>query len=389
MKKKIMLVTSTRADWGLLRPLALRIEEREDLSLFLVATGTHLLREYGYTLDEIIRDGFVLSACPDIMERGRGECNTALTIAGTIREFTPLIAEQKPDMAVLLGDRYEIFRVAVAASALSVPIAHISGGDVTWGAKDDFYRHCITKMASLHFPSCADSAKRLIQLGEDPETVFNFGGLGNENIKETRLLTLRELEEFLGISPLCPFALITLHPETRTGSDLAGVAGSLFESMEKRGLKIVATGSNADRGGKKINDTLKKLCRESGGRAKFFMSLGAKRYLSCLKYARLEAGNSSSGVVETPVYKTPAVNIGDRQGGRYIPRNVINCPRDPRRIDARVERALSEDFLKVCRGAENPYDAGVKASRCMAREISKFLSSPAKIKKFRDIDFDI
>lgn len=367
-----MIVTSTRADWGLLRPVARRIQNTDGLSLFLAVTGTHLLADFGATVSEIKADGFEPGAEIDIMKFGFDQVGTARTIAYTIEKFTELLNSIRPDILLLLGDRYEIFAVATAASALSVPIAHISGGDVTTGAKDDFYRHCISKMAAVHFPSCADSAQRLIQLGEEPDRVFNVGGLGNENIKNVQLMPLKRLEESLEFKNLVPFALITYHPETQKDESPRQDMENLFSALDETDLNLIFTKSNADAGGRLINSMVDEYCAKNSHRAKAFYSLGLKRYLSAMKYTRVVIGNSSSGVVETPAFGTPTVNIGDRQKGRFIAENVICTTARRQDILDGIQKALSEQFRQRCKNVTNPYDAGVKTSEKIAEILRDF-----------------
>ena len=387
MKKKIMVVTSTRADWGLLKPVAEKIEKSDKLSLCLVVTGTHLLSQFGNTVSEIEADGFSDYITADIFKFGFGEKESALTIGYTVTAFTQIISRQKPDLVLVLGDRYEIFAVACRAAALSVPLAHISGGDVTLGAKDDFYRHCITKMSNLHFPSNPDSYRRVIQMGEDPATVFKVGGLGNENIKNAPLMSKEELEQNLEFSLQKPYALITYHPETRGGLDPVEGVHNLLRALDKTDINLIFTASNADAYGDVINKEILHYCMKNPGRAVLYASLGMKRYLSAMKYASLVLGNSSSGVVETPAFKVPTVNIGDRQRGRYIAKNVITTGTDTDSILAGIEMALSEGFKEKCRQAENPYDAGTPASVGIVKGIEDYLSSPHNTaKKFYDIN---
>lgn len=385
--KKIMVVTSTRRDWGLLRPVVKRIQESDKLELCLVVTGTHLLEKYGSTVTEIENDGFPIAHRVDIMKFGFGEYETAQTIAYTIQAFSRLLKKDRPDMLVMLGDRYEMFAVATAAATLSVPLAHISGGDVTVGAKDDFYRHCMTKMSNLHFPSCADSAKRVIQLGENPASVHNVGGLGNENIHNVPLLSLEELEKSLGFENLVPFALITYHPETQKGTDPAEEMAKMLSALDKtEGINLIFTKSNADAGGDVINSMVDDYCEKNSHRAKAFFSLGLKRYLSAMKYTSLVLGNSSSGVVETPAFGTPAVNIGDRQKGRFIAENVIQTTGETDSILNGIRRALSDEHREICKRVTNPYYAGCTASEEIVRIITEYVYSDNNtIKIFYDL----
>ncbi len=384
--KKIMVVTSTRADYGLLRPLIKRINDSESLELCLVATGTHLLDKFGNTIQEIEQDGFPISYRVDIMKFGSGQYETAQTIAYTIQSFSELFKKDTPDMLVILGDRYEIFAVVTAAATLSIPVAHISGGDITVGAKDDFYRHCITKMSNLHFASCADSAKRIIQLGEQPDTVFNVGGLGNENIHNVMLMSIEELENSLEFKNLEPFMLITYHPETQKNSEPEEEMLKLLKALDKTNINLIFTKSNADAGGEKLNRMIDEYCTKNSSRAKAFFSLGLKRYLSAMKYTSLVIGNSSSGVVETPAFGTPTVNIGDRQKGRFIAENVIQTTGETESILDGIQKGLSEEFRKSCKHVTNPYYAGFLTSEKIEQVITEYVyGEHSTVKTFYDL----
>lgn len=389
MSKRIAVVTSTRADYGLLRPVISRISESSELELSLIVTGTHLLDSFGRTISEIEKDGFPIRHEVDIMKFGFTREGNARTIGYTVERFTDIWSKDRPDAVLVLGDRYEIFAVATAASALSIPIAHISGGDVTKGAKDDFYRHCITKMSSIHFPSCADSRKRIIQLGEGPESVHNVGGLGNENIKKVPLMSLDEFRESIGWPQLGRFALITYHPVTALSRDVSGDMERFLNALEKTGLDLLFTKSNRDAGGETINRMIDQFCDLHPDRSRAFYSLGLKRYLSAMKYCTLVAGNSSSGVVETPAFGKATVNVGERQDGRYIAENVICCDVTEESISNALSKALSEEHQKRCTHVTNPYDAGVETSSEIVRILTRFLTGDIPLKSFHDVEFEI
>ena len=249
--KNITIITSTRAEYGLLRPVIQKVAAAQDLQLQLVVTGAHLCARFGNTVQEIEADGLPIAARLPIFEEENPNEPVALTIARTITVFDGYFAAHRPDAVLLLGDRFEIFAVAAAAAARHIPIAHISGGDVTLGAADEYYRHCITKMAALHFPSCAESAARLVRMGEAPETVFCVGGLGDENIRTLPKMTRQELCASTGFDLMQPFAIVTYHPETSaTAGDPAAQADALCAAMEAvPGVFWLITGSNADAGG--------------------------------------------------------------------------------------------------------------------------------------------
>ncbi len=383
--KKIMVVTSTRAEYGLLKPVIKKINEDNNLELFLVATGTHVSKNHGETKAEIIKDGFLISAQVDILKYNTDDLGIAKTIAYTTEAFAELMAKVKPDLVLVLGDRYEIFAVSTSAASLSIPLAHISGGDVTIGAKDDFYRHCITKMANLHFPSTNESYNRLLQMGESKEFVFNVGGLGHENITSIPLMDLNSLSKSLEFDLQKDFALITYHPETQKNTDVSIDMNNLFSALDKTDLNLIFTKANADAGGETINKMIDDYCYKNQNRAKAFFSLGLLRYLSAMKYTKVVIGNSSSGVVETPSFKTPCVNIGDRQKGRYIAENVISCTSNSDDIFKSINKAITKDFLAIANKANNPYDNNLIPSSEIVFKIKDYLKeNKNQIKVFND-----
>ena len=355
----ITVVTATRAEYGLLRPVIQKLAASRALTLQLVVTGAHLCPRLGATVAEIEADGLPIAARLPIFSDDAGE-PAARTIARTLTVFDDHFAARRPDAVLLLGDRFEIFAVAAAAAARHIPIAHISGGDVTLGAADEYYRHCITKMAAVHFPSCADSARRLVRMGEDPARVFCVGGLGDENIRTLPKMTRQELCESTGFDLMQPFALVTFHPETGAGApDPAVQSAALCRAMDAvENVFWLITGSNADAGGQVCTAAMQAFAAAHPGRAGFVQSLGLRRYLSAMQYAALVAGNSSSGVVETPTFGVPAVNIGSRQAGRILCANVLSCPGGAAAIEAALRTALTPAFAAKAKTARSPYFGG-------------------------------
>jgi len=367
-KKRLAVITGTRAEYGLLRPVLFKLLASKEIEPLLVVTGAHLSADYGNTVKEIEADELPIAARIDILKFGRGPLALPDTVAYTVQQFARWFAEHKPDGVLVLGDRYEIFAAAQAAAMMAVPIAHISGGDVTLGAADDYYRHCITKMASLHFPSCEEYARRVIRMGEDPRRVFNVGGLGDENIRTMPKMSLAELSESIGFDLSRPYGLVTFHPETAPGAPApAAQMAALLAAMEavhaETGLRYVITKSNADAGGAEINAMIDAWAAEHGEFAAAYTSLGVKRYLSAMQYAAAVIGNSSSGVVETPTFGVPTVNIGDRQAGRIICDNVICCPADEAAITAALHRAVSPAFAAQAKKTVSPYNGGDTSAR--------------------------
>ncbi len=381
--KNITIITSTRAEYGLLRPVIQKVAAAQNLQLQLVVTGAHLCARFGNTVQEIEADGLPIAARLPIFEEENPDEPVALTIARTITVFDGYFAAHRPDAVLLLGDRFEIFAVATAAAARHIPIAHISGGDVTLGAADEYYRHCITKMAALHFPSCAESAARLVRMGEAPETVFCVGGLGDENIRTLPKMTRQELCASTGFDLMQPFAIVTYHPETSAAAgDPAAQADALCAAMEAvPGVFWLITGSNADAGGAVCTAKMQAFAAAHPQRAGFINSLGLKRYLSAMQCAALVVGNSSSGVVETPTFGVPTVNIGSRQAGRIICQNVLCCAAAAPAIEATLRRALTPEFSAVAHTAQSPYNGGDTSGK-ICRVLAQF--DFAKPKTFYD-----
>ena len=365
--RSICVVTATRAEYGLLRPVVQKLAASADLQLRLVVTGAHLCPRLGLTVTEIEKDGFAIDARLPIFTDDAAE-PVAQTIARTLTVFDEYFAQNVPDCLLVLGDRFEIFAVATAAAARHIPIAHISGGDVTLGAADEYYRHCISKMAAVHFASCADSAARLVRLGEAPDRVFCVGGLGDENIRTLPKLSREALCESTGFALMQPFALVTYHPETSADAGSpAAQSQALCRAMESvPGIFWLMTGSNADAGGQICSDTLRAFAAAHPDRAAFVQNLGLQRYLSAMQYASLVAGNSSSGVVETPTFRVPTVNIGKRQAGRIVCANVLGCTPDADAIAAAMRKALSPEFAAVAATAKSPYNGGDTSAKICA-----------------------
>lgn len=365
--RTVCIVTATRAEYGLLRPVIQRVAASDALALQLVVTGAHLCPRLGETVREIEKDGLSIAARLPIFSDDADE-PVAKTIARTMEIFDDYFAAHRPDAVLLLGDRFEIFAVAAAAAARHIPIAHISGGDVTLGAADEYYRHCISKMAAVHFPSCADSAARLVRMGEAPNTVFCVGGLGDENIRTMPKMSRAELCDSTGFDLTQPFALVTYHPETAPDAGSPAVqVRALCDAMERvPGVFWLITGSNADTGGQVCTAMMQAFAAAHPGRAGFVQSLGLRRYLSAMNCAALVAGNSSSGVVETPTFKVPTVNIGKRQAGRAICANVLCCDADETAIEATLRKALSPEFAPVAASAVSPYNGGGTSAKICA-----------------------
>lgn len=360
----VTVVTSTRADYGLLRPVLQKLAAQNEVAVRLLVTGSHLLPELGNTIEEIEKDTDIAALIDEKMDIlsqpvPQGRQGTAQRVALALQKGLAYFTKTMPDVVLVLGDRYEIFAIAQAAALLDIPVAHISGGDVTFGADDDWMRHCITKMAKLHFPSCEAYRQRVLRMGEDPGKVFNVGGLGDENISSMQLMEREELEKSLNLSLQGrPYALVTFHPETATGIPAAKQADIFLQAVERVSqLFYIFTMANADAGGEEMNQKMRQFC-QTHTNAALFSSLGVLRYLSAMRYAAVVLGNSSSGVVETPSFGVPAVNVGSRQTGREICANVINCDLEADKIEAAISAAMQPQFAVKAAATQSPYNGG-------------------------------
>jgi UDP-hydrolysing UDP-N-acetyl-D-glucosamine 2-epimerase len=324
--------------------------------LQVIASGMHLAQKFGQTWRDIEAEGFKIDRKVQVHMTGDTSLANLKSISLGIDGFGKAFAELKPDIAVLLGDRFELFAPAIAALMLQIPIAHIHGGELSEGAIDDSVRHAITKLASLHFPATEAYRRRIIQMGESPRHVFNFGAPGLDQIYGSTLLTRPELEEELGISLQSPVALVTYHPVTRARGDALGQVRLLVTALKASGFTAVLTMANADAEGAVINEYFQSVCERDPKHFKWFPHLGHRRYLSCLRHLALMVGNSSSGLTEAPSFRLPVVNIGDRQRGRMRAANVIDVACTEAAILKGIKRAVSSRFLNSLRGMRNPYD---------------------------------
>lgn len=339
--KKIAVVTSTRAEYGLLSRLIKRIFEDEQVILDLIVSGGHLSKKQGYTVKEIESDGFPISHKIPILEENDTPRDISSTMANALKLFGECFEKDKPDLLIVLGDRTEMLSVVIAAVNERIPVAHIHGGEITEGAIDDCVRHAITKMSYLHFTSCEQYRKRVIQLGESPERVFNVGSLGVENVLSQELMSIEELSNEIGFDLRTPYIVVTFHPVTLEDNSKKTHAEEICRVIEKRmEYNYLITASNADSGGQAINSLFRKL---EGKHKNVHMveSLGKKRYLSALKGAMIVLGNSSSGMIEAPAFGVPTVNIGDRQKGRIQVETIVNCLCDEKDISNAIDRAIS------------------------------------------------
>lgn len=371
--RKICVVTGTRAEYGLMSRLIRLINDSDKIQLQLIATNMHLSPRFGNTYQEIEADGIKIDKKIPIIDDNAPDTSveTLLSMSRALSGFAEAYAELRPHLIVVLGDRYEILAAATAALIERIPVAHLHGGEITEGAYDDAIRHSITKMSHLHFTSTEEYRRRVIQLGEQPERVFNVGALGVENIKKLPLMSKEEVEKEIDFKIDGNTILVTYHPVTlgnRTAKDDIDDFISALE--ERKDLRVIFTMPNSDTGGQFIVDAINGFVARNAERAKAYKSLGVLRYLSVMKQAAAVVGNSSSGLLEVPSFGIPTLNIGDRQNGRIAAESVYNCTPDKESVLNGLDKVLSKGFRELAYVVRNPYE---KANT--AEEIFKVIST--------------
>ena len=357
--RKICVVTGTRAEYGLLAPLMSLLKQDSDIDFQLVVTGAHLSAQHGSTLKFIEQDGFVANELVDLVLSDDSTLGVANAAGRATSQLADAFAKLKPDVVVVLGDRYEILGAAQAALILGIPIAHIHGGEVTTGAFDDSIRHAITKMSNLHFCAAEDYQRRLIQLGESPDTVFNVGALGVDVLLNIPKMSRDELASVVGIALGKELLLVTFHPTTRSEMTVATELHELLSALEHFALAtIVFTGVNADPGYSLVNNEIQKFVARDSSRRVLHNSLGQKSYINLMSIADVVIGNSSSGIIEAPALHVATVNIGTRQDGRLRADSIIDVKFGQNEIRTAIETALSPLFKSRCSTATSKYGYG-------------------------------
>lgn len=382
--KKICVVTATRAEYGLLRPLMELIRNSAKLELQVIATGAHLSSEFGYTYKQIETDGFPIDEKLEILLSSDTAAGIVKTMGLALNGMADILPRLAPDLLVLLGDRYEMLAIASASMMFKIPIAHIHGGEITEGAYDDAIRHAITKMSHLHFTSTDEYKNRVIQMGESPDTVFNVGAIGLDNIKNLKLLTRTELETNLDIRFKTYNYQITFHPETLAEISSKEQFQVLLQAIDKQQDSFfVFTKANADADGRIINQMIDKYVAEHPDKAAAYASLGTLRFLSLVKFCTAIVGNSSSGILEAPSLGTPTINIGDRQLGRIQAASVVNVACVEKEILNGFEVIRTESFQANLGHIESPYDQGGAAEQII--NVMESLPDMKAVKKFYNL----
>ncbi len=384
--RKIAVITGSRAEYGLLRNLMKEIKSDKDLILQVIVTGSHLSDKFGNTYQEIISDGLTIDAKVNLNLDGDSAKDTTASIAEALNGFASVFERLKPDLAVVLGDRYEIHAAAIACLIAKIPLAHLHGGELSEGAYDDSIRHSITKMAHLHFTAAEPYKKRVIQMGEVPENVFCCGACGVENIESLNLVNKNELETQFKIKLSAPLFLITFHPTTLENTDSQTQIGELLKALDTfDNANIIFTQSNADTGNQIITKMIQQYTESHKERMLFFSSLGVLKYLSFMKICDVVIGNSSSGIIEAPALRKPTINIGDRQRGRLLADSIIQTNCDKESISQSIHKALSPDFKNLLNKFTPLYKGGVVAKTI--KDIIKNTNLNIIQKKFHDINF--
>lgn len=384
IRKTITAVTTSRADYGVFRPVLRRIANASDLDLELMVTGSHLAPLYGHTVEQIEADGFRIRDRIETLLANDSPYAVAQSMGLTMLGFAQAYARAKPELLLVLGDRYEMFAAAAAAVPMKIPIAHIHGGETTEGAIDEAFRHGLTKMSHLHFAATEEYRDRILQLGEQPNRVIVSGAPSLDNLNDLKLLSQEELEQRLSFSLEQPFLLVTFHPVTLQYEEAASQFQQLLVALEQFNTRVVFTYPNADTSGQVIIRMIESYVAKHDN-AVAVTTLGTQAYFSLMKLAHAMVGNSSSGIIEAASFHLPVVNIGIRQQGRVRGANVIDCDVVAADILSSLRLACSTNFHRSISGMANPYGDGRAAERIVTRLSQLELNEHLLHKKFHDI----
>ncbi|QDT41832.1 GDP/UDP-N,N'-diacetylbacillosamine 2-epimerase (hydrolyzing) [Gimesia alba] len=385
MSKTVCLITGSRAEYGLLKPLIDEIRSDDSFTLQLLVTGSHLSPEFGLTYQEIEADGYSIDEKVEVVMSSDSPVGICKSMGLGLISFSEVFARLQPELVIVLGDRYEIFSAVSAAHISRIPVAHLHGGEVTEGAFDDALRHSITKMSHFHFTSTEAYRKRVIQLGESPERVFNVGAIGLDNIARLDLMSREEFEESIGLKLNKNNLLCTFHPVTLEANTAAEQVQNLLNVLEQLDdTNIIFTKTNADTDGRVINQLIDDFVQKDASRYRAFTSLGQMRYLSGMQFVDAVIGNSSSGIIEAPSFGIGTINIGNRQTGRIKSESVIDCESTEIGIATAFKTLYSPEFEQIKKNSANPYGDGQTAKRIVSR-LRECCSSQSIQKKFYDL----
>jgi UDP-N-acetylglucosamine 2-epimerase (non-hydrolysing) len=387
MKRRIAVFTGTRAEYGILFELIAKIQRSTTMQLQLIVSGTHLSPEFGATWRQIEHDGFPIDANVEMQVASDTSVGVTKSMGLGLIGFADVLDRLKPDILVVLGDRYEALAITQSAMIARIPIAHIHGGESTQGLVDEAIRHSITKMAHLHFVAAENYRRRVLQLGEDPQRVWVVGASGLDNIAKLKPLSKTALEKGLKIKLITPTFLVTYHPVTLSHEDSALAMRTLLEVLDETGGTIIITGANSDTGGAILRSEATRFAADRAGRVVYVESLGSMRYLSLMHHADIVIGNSSSGLIEAPAVGISTVDIGERQSGRLLAPSVIHCSEDANEIRSAVKQALTVQHRKISARCQTPYGTPGSAER-IARVLETYPLDGILKKRFIDFPSD-
>ena len=376
----LAVLTATRAEYGLMRQLIFKMRDDPEINLSLLVTGTHLSESFGMTVQEIVSDNVPITACIEILMEENGEVNVPVTMGNAL--ISDFFSENKFDFLFVDGDRYETLAVCIAAVNNNIPIAHCGGGATTEGANDEYWRHAITKLSYLHFPTMEIYKKRIIRMGEEPSRVCVSGSPGLENIRVMEMADKSAIEDRVKMSLDKPYALVTFHPVTLEEGTSKFQTMELLKACElTTDMKFIFTKANADSDGEIINKSLEEYTTSHKNSSVCVSSLGAYYYLSAMKYCEFVIGNSSSGLIEAPSFGIPTINIGDRQKGREKAESVIDCKPVTEDICLAIKKARVMSFREKCKKAINPNGDGYASERIISKIKEVYNSGNLSMKK--------
>lgn len=379
-KRKVCIVTGTRAEYGLFYPILKKIQNSNVLELQIIATTMHLSSEFGNTYKQIEDDGFRIDEKIENLLASDTKSAVAKSTGLAMLLLSDAFTNLQPDIVLILGDRFETHAASTTAMLMNIPIAHIHGGETTEGAVDEQIRHSITKMSYLHFTSTEAYRNRIMQMGEDPTRVFNTGAPGIDNIVTMNLLSKEDLEEELSWKVKSPTALFTYHSETLSTTDVQEDIENILAVIKRSGINVLFTYANADDGGRIINQAIEKFVNSNTDKYFVAKNLGQLKYLSAMKHVDLLIGNTSSGIIEAASFQKPVINIGDRQKGRLQSGNILDCT--IKELTETIHRALSQEFKQHCQEVVNVYGQGNASAQIIDILETHDYSS---IKRFNDI----
>jgi UDP-hydrolysing UDP-N-acetyl-D-glucosamine 2-epimerase len=382
--KRVLAVTGGRSDYGILKPVLAAIRETPGLELGVLATGMHCAEGFGGGAETIAADGFPLLETVEMSLDGDSSASVASSMGRGMIGCAAAYGRVAPDMLLVVGDRFEIHAAVAAAAPFRIPVAHVHGGELTFGAIDELFRHSITKLSHLHFASHEGHARRIRQMGEEAWRVVRSGAPGLDLIRQTPLLSREEFCRSAGLDPARPFALVTFHPETMAGDAALAPLHAGLAALAAAGIPALFTASCADEGGRAINAAVAEFVAARPGCA-YVESLGSARYFSAMAHAAFLLGNTSSGIVEAATFGLPVVNVGDRQAGRLRPENVRDVPAEPGPLTEALAWAADEKTRERFRGMENPYGDGFASGR-IAAAIAAHIGNRSRLvrKRFED-----